>query len=72
MHECELKESCPFYQGKLKGDNDQLETMKEKYCRSNNLNCARFMVFTALGEESIPDDLFPHQKDRAYGLLVQE
>ena len=72
MHECELKESCPFYQGQMEGDNEQMETLKEKYCRTNNLNCARYMVFTAMGEESIPGDLFPHQKDRAYGLLVQE
>ncbi len=72
MHECELKDSCPFFQGKLKSDKDQDETMKEKYCLTNNLNCARYMVFTARGAESIPEDLFPHQKDRAYECLIQE
>ncbi|MDA3941104.1 MAG: hypothetical protein PF693_17640 [Spirochaetia bacterium] len=71
MQECELIESCPFYNDQLKGDAKQIESMKEKYCRTNNLNCARYMVFIALGKESMPEELFPHQKDRAYELIIQ-
>ena len=71
MQECELIESCPFYNGQLEGDKVQIDAMKEKYCKVNNLNCARYMIFIALGRESMPEELFPHQKDRAYEVISQ-
>ena len=71
MQECELIDSCPFYNNQLEGDKEQIEAMKEKYCRKNNLNCARYMVLMALGKESMPEDLFPHQKERAYLIISQ-
>ncbi|MCK5154123.1 MAG: hypothetical protein KAQ93_07155 [Spirochaetales bacterium] len=69
MQECELIKSCPFYNGQLKGDKDNIDSMKEKYCKANNLNCARYMVFMALGKESMPKELFPHEKNRAYEVI---
>ena len=71
MQECELIDSCPFYHYQLKGDEEQINIMKEKYCQKNNLNCARYMVFMALGRESMPNELFPHQKERAYEVISQ-
>lgn len=71
MQECELIDSCPFYHYQLKCDEEQINIMKEKYCQKNNLNCARYMVFMALGRESIPNELFPHQKERAYEVISQ-
>ena len=69
MQECELINTCPFYNGQLKGDEEQINNLKEKYCKSNNLNCARYMIFNALGREHMPDGLFPHQKEKAYELI---
>ena len=60
MGECEFIGGCPFFNG----DND--EVLKEKYCRNNNLNCARYMVANALGKEFMPKDLEPNQKEIAY------
>lgn len=71
MQECELIDKCPFYNNQLKGDIEQIDAMKEKYCRKNNLNCARYMVLIALGKESMPEELFPHQKERAYLIISQ-
>ncbi len=71
MQECDLIEKCPFYNDQLKGDKEQIDAMKEKYCKVNNLNCARYMIFMALGRESVPKELFPHQKDRAYEVIIQ-
>ena len=71
MQKCELIDTCPFYKGQLKGDEEQIRLMKAKYCQKNNLNCARYMVFITLGRESMPDELFPHQKDRAYTVIGQ-
>ena len=45
--------------------------MKEKYCRNNNLNCARYMVVNALGKEKMPAELYPHEKDRAYMVIAE-
>ena len=72
MQECELIDKCPFYNNQLKGDIDQIDNMKEIYCRKNNLNCARYMVLIALGKESMPEELFPHQKERAYQIISQD
>lgn len=69
MQECELISTCPFYNGRLKGDDEQINIMKERYCQKNNLNCARYMIFMALGKESVPKELFPHQKDLAYEVI---
>lgn len=71
MLECELIEGCPFYNGYLKGDENKIEAMKEKFCRKNNLNCARYMIFMALGRGSVPPELFPHQKNKAYQIISQ-
>jgi hypothetical protein len=72
MQECELINTCPFYNGQLQGDLRQIEEMKDKYCRKNNLNCARYMIFIALGREKMPEGLFPHQKNKAYELISGE
>ncbi|MDC7235901.1 MAG: hypothetical protein PQJ58_21945 [Spirochaetales bacterium] len=66
MGECEFIEKCPFFNDALSGDFDAIDDMKVKYCKSNNLNCARYMVANALGKEFMPSNLFPHEKQRAY------
>lgn len=65
MGECESIGSCPFFNGV----ND--EDMKDKYCKKNNLNCARYMVSGALGKEFVPADLNPDEKQRAYMIIAE-
>jgi hypothetical protein len=71
MAECEFINECPFFQGKLAEKPAEIETLKEEYCRTNGLHCARYMIATALGKEYIPADLYPHEKDIAYKLLAE-
>ena len=71
MQECELIDNCPFYNGQLEGDEEQIKILKEKYCHKTYFKCARFMIFTALGRESVPKELLPHQKDKAYVLIAE-
>lgn len=66
MADCEFIENCPFFHDKLGNKPDQIEEMKQKYCKTNNLNCARYMVVTSLGPDKMLPDLYPHEKDRAY------
>lgn len=69
MQKCDLIDSCPFFNSQLKGEKEQIKSLKVKYCLRNNLNCARYMIFMALGRESMPAGLFPNQKDKAYEVI---
>lgn len=71
MGECEFIEKCPFFHGKLAKKPVEIEEMKEKYCRNNNLNCARNMIANALGKELMPPDLYPHEKIVAYEVIAE-
>jgi len=66
MGDCEYKEQCPFYNDKMSNVSDKAESLKEKYCRNNNLNCARYMIINSLGFDNMPEDLLPDEKQRAY------
>ena len=46
------------------------EMIKKKYCKGDNSDCARFMVFEALGRQKVPSDLFPSQTDRAREIIA--
>jgi hypothetical protein len=70
MGECEFLEKCPFFNDELGNKPDTVEEMKVKYCRSNNLNCARYMVVNSVGKEMMLPDLYPHEKIRAYELIA--
>lgn len=72
MGECEFIDTCPFFSGKLAHKDVEIEKLKQEYCRSNNLHCARYMVAIALGAEKMPPDLYPHEKEVAYKLLAEE
>lgn len=72
MAECEYINTCPFPLGRMPEREDvDVEQMKEEYCRSNNLHCARYMVSMAVGEDQVPDDLYPHEKEKAYVLIAE-
>jgi len=45
------------------------EMLKTKYCKSEYENCARYMVFSALGKDAVPMDMFPNQQDRAQEMI---
>jgi hypothetical protein len=69
MADCELLEKCIFYNDKMKDAPATAEMFKKKYCRSDNSECARYMVFQALGREKVPPALFPNLTDEAKKIL---
>ena len=71
MAECEFIAHCPFFNGKLAEKPAEIEKLKEEYCRTNCLHCARYMIATALGKDHMPSDLYPHEKEVAYKLLAE-
>jgi len=54
--------------GVLTADNLQ-ESYNNRYCKSDYEECARFSVVNQLGLTYLPDDLLPHQTERAQEVI---
>jgi hypothetical protein len=70
MADCELLEGCVFFNDKMANMPATAELYKDQYCRENNLECARYVVFKALGREKVPLDLFPNMKEKAQEIIA--
>ena len=70
MADCPLLSKCIFFNDKMANMPSVAEKIKERMCQGDNANCARFMVFSALGRERVPSDLFPRNVDRAKELIA--
>ena len=71
MGECEFIEGCPFFQDKSVEKPVEVEELKNKYCKNNNLNCALYMIAQAVGKEKMPPDLYPDEKTIAYQVIAE-
>ena len=69
MADCECLEGCPFFNDMMTGKPATAEMYKKKFCVGDSSECARYMVFKAVGKESVPADLYPNQKDRANNII---
>ena len=70
MAECEILSTCVFFNDKMANMPATTAIYKERYCQSDNLTCARYMVFKALGRPKVPSDLFPNEEERAKKLCL--
>ena len=70
MADCELLEGCIFFNDKMADMPSTAEMFKNQFCRGNNIECARYMVFKALGREKVPPDLFPNMKEKAQEIIT--
>ncbi|HBE78930.1 MAG TPA: hypothetical protein DDW65_14300 [Firmicutes bacterium] len=61
MAECINLATCPFFNDKMSSMPVTANILKKRLCQTDNTNCARFMVFQALGKGNVPSNLFPHQ-----------
>lgn len=71
MANCDIFDSCPFAQGKMTDRADEKDKLTQEYCESNSLHCARYMIYSSLGEDKVPGDLYPDQKDKAYLVIAE-
>ena len=69
MADCSCLPKCPFFNDKMPDMPAAAEQIKKRYCKGDNSECARFMVFSKLGREKVPGDLFPRHVDRAKQIL---
>lgn len=70
MADCECLPKCPFFNDRMAEKPATAHLMKKHYCQTDNTNCARFMVFKAIGKENVPADLYPSQLDRVPKVLA--
>jgi hypothetical protein len=45
------------------------QAYKKKYCHGVVMECARYSVSRLVGPHAVPDDLGPHERDRAVLLI---
>lgn len=70
MADCALIETCIFFNDKMAEMPGMAGLYKQRYCREDNLSCARYTVFKALGRENVPTDLYPNDLARANEIVV--
>jgi hypothetical protein len=70
MSDCVCLPKCVFFNDKMGEMPVTAENLKKRLCLGDNSNCARFMIFSALGREKVPPDLFPHNVERARLILA--
>ena len=70
MADCECLGGCVFFNDKMANMPQIAESMKKRYCKIDNSQCARFMVFKKLGKPKVPKDLFPNQIERAKSIMA--
>lgn len=70
MANCPLLESCIFFNDEM-GDKPDLisKSFKIRFCQISNEQCARWLVYRALGKEGVPRDLYPNQGHRGINLI---
>lgn len=69
MSNCPSITLCPFFNDKMKEMPAMANMLKKKYCLSNHVDCARWLVSSKFGRAGVPDNLHPGQNDRARALI---
>ncbi len=69
MANCELSETCIFFNDQMPNMPSTAAVFKKMYCEQDYDKCARMMVVKAVGREKVPKDLFPNQKERAEAII---
>ncbi len=69
MQICEFHEDCVFFNASAGYSPALNDAMKDRFCRSNNSDCARRKVIEALGRHAVPVDMLPTDYDRLESIL---
>lgn len=62
LSRCSLLGSCTFFADGIPEMPCTTESLKDKYCRGNYDECARYMVFKACGRDKVPRELPPSDR----------
>ncbi|HAR45076.1 MAG: hypothetical protein A2X56_02805 [Nitrospirae bacterium GWC2_57_13] len=72
MADCELISGCIFFNSQMANMPGTAEIYKTTYCKGKHDECARQLVFKAVGKEHVPKDLFPNQAERAQRIISEK
>jgi len=70
VSDCVKLPNCPFFHDKMASMPSMASIYKDRYCKGDNSDCARYHVFKAMGPHDVPDDLFPNDVDRAKEIIA--
>jgi len=68
---CERLTGCPYYGENTPIYNGTGTTYRKTYCEAGKTNCARYMVYAAVGPEFVPLDLYPTMTTRAEQIIAE-
>lgn len=71
MAVCKYLTHCPFFKETIENMPAETELTKREFCEGDPSNCARYMVFKALGTRKVPDYLFPRSVDAARRIIEE-
>ena len=69
--DCIKLQGCPFYNDKMPMDRGVGAIYKKKYCKGNQLQCARYMVMSAFGSAYVSPSLYPNMVDVARKIISE-
>ena len=72
MAKCKHLGGCAFFTKSKFNMPSMLEYYKRKYCLTDYSVCARYRVFNSLLKCSVPDDLYPNERERVNDILGEE
>lgn len=62
MSQCNLAKQCFFFAVRDEGQ-EMHEYLTGLYCAGNFTDCARYRAALEMGQELVPDDIFPNEDD---------
>lgn len=68
QNSCELLDVCHFFISELKVESIA-NRFKNRYCHTCKEACAIYMVYSSMGHDAVPKDLYPNEYDRALDIL---
>jgi len=69
MSDCECLQKCAFFNDKVDKLPALSNILKRDFCRGDKNKCARYLLFSRLGPQSVPNYLYPTDKKQAKKIL---
>ncbi|OGQ86229.1 MAG: hypothetical protein A2512_07600 [Deltaproteobacteria bacterium RIFOXYD12_FULL_56_24] len=61
MRHCNLAKQCAFFAVRDEGK-EMHDYLTGRYCTGNFSDCARYQAALDMGQELVPDDMFPNEE----------
>jgi hypothetical protein len=71
MGDCRFLGTCVFFNNRMVQMPPAARILKQKYCRDDNVHCARYLVSVTAGRGSLPGDLLPNQVETARRIIEE-